>query len=73
MRKGDVALWLLCFTLMGMTWSFAKKLFRWDSASDAVERLVPIVENHDKQLAIITMEFETMNKHLASIDRKLGQ
>ena len=73
MRKGDVALWLLCFTLMGMTWSFAKKLFRWDASSDMVERLVPIVEGHDKQLTVMTMELETMNKHLASIDRKLGQ
>ena len=72
-RSKDIGLIIGIITLGGLVWKIYAKPIEWDQTVKEMSEIKPTVLVHSIQLAVITDQLSTMNKHLESIDRKMGR
>lgn len=70
-RSKDIGLIIGILTLAGMVWALAEKPFEWNQTTKDMEMLKPKVEEHDKQITTIGVQFTYIERELRAINRKL--
>jgi hypothetical protein len=69
-RKSDFVQWVTILTLAGFIWKASARASSWDIAVQDIKEMKPQVEELQLQMAVLVYRAESINKHLASIDRK---